>query len=66
MMGLIVGGLTWCIVDATDVESFASLVESWGSQLQIADRREDVPFPVMVIGVKVEEALAFKTGVPTA
>lgn len=30
MMGLIVGGLTWCIVDATDVESFASLVESLG------------------------------------
>ena len=37
-----------------------------GVSYKSADGREDVPFPVMVIGVKVEEALAFKTGVPTA
>lgn len=59
---------TWLIVETADVKSIRSLEECFGHCQHYIDHQMSLnePFPVAVIGVKVEDARGAKIGVPLA
>lgn len=67
-LGALVYLHTRLVIHAANVESFRALIKSWktSAKLPIDHKLDHTPFPVTVIGVRVVDARAAKTGVPRA